>query len=46
MYLEKVYDTVDRDAMWEVLKLYGNGGRLLREVMSLYVGSKACVSKE
>ena len=41
--LEKVYDRVDRDAMWNVLRLYGIGGRLLRGVKSLYVGSKACV---
>ena len=31
------------DAMWNVLRLYGIGGRLLRGVKSLYVGSKACV---
>ena len=41
--LEKAYDRVDRDAMWNVLRLYGIGGRLLRRVKSLYVGSKACV---
>ena len=41
--MEKGYDRVDRDAMWIVLRLYGIGGRLLRGVMSLYVGSKACV---
>ena len=29
--------------MWNVLQLYGIGGRLLRGVKSLYVGSKACV---
>ena len=40
--LEKTYDRVDRDAMWNVLRLYGIGGRLLRGVKSLYVGSKAC----
>ena len=40
---EKAYDRVDRDAMWNVLRLYGIGGRLLRGVKSLYVGSKACV---
>ena len=40
--LEKAYDRVDRDAMWNVLRLYGTGGRLLRGVKSLYVGSKAC----
>ena len=41
--LEKVYDRVDRDAMWNILRLYGIGGRLLRGVKSLYVGSKARV---
>ena len=41
--LEKAYDRVDRDAMWNVLRLYRIGGRLLRGVKSLYVGSKACV---
>ena len=34
---------VDRDAVWNVLRLYGIGGRLLQGVMSFYVGSKACV---
>ena len=29
---------VDRDAMWNVLRLNGIGGRLLRGVKSLYVG--------
>ena len=38
--LEKGYD---RDAMWNVLRLNGIGGRLLRGVKSLYVGSKAYV---
>ena len=41
--LEKAYDRVDRNAMWNVLRLYGIGGRLLRGVKSFYVGSKACV---
>ena len=41
--LEKAYDRVDRDAMWNVLRLYGIGNRLLRGVKSLYVGSKACI---
>ena len=27
--LEKAYDRVDRDAMWNVLRLNGIGGRLL-----------------
>ena len=29
--------------MWNVLRLYGISGRLLRGVKSLYVSSKACV---
>ena len=41
--LEKAYDKVDRDAMWNVLRLYGIGGILLQGVKSLYVGSKSCV---
>ena len=41
--LEKAYDRVDRDAVRNVLRLNGIGGRLLRGVKSLYVGSKACV---
>ena len=27
--LEKAYDRADRDAMWNILRLYGIGGRLL-----------------
>ena len=38
-----MYDRVDRDAMWNALRLNGIGGRLLRGVKSLYVGSKASV---
>ena len=40
---KKVYDRVDREAMWDVLQLYGVGGKLLRAVKSFYIGSKACV---
>ena len=40
---EKVYDRIDRKAMWKVLRIYGIGGRLLRAVKSLYAGSRACV---
>ena len=43
MDLEKAYDRVDRDAMWNVLRLYGVGGKLLQAVKSLYVDSKVCV---
>ena len=41
--LEKAYDRVDRKALWNVLRIYGVGGRLLRAVKSMYESSKACV---
>ena len=41
--LEKAYDRVDREAMWDVLRIYGMGERLLQVVKSMYAGSKACV---
>mgnify|MGYP000675205646 CR=1 FL=1 len=43
MDLEKAYDRVDRDALWQVLRLYGVGDKLLKAVQSLYVDSKVCV---
>ena len=30
--IEKAYDRVDREAMWNVLRLYGVGGKLLKAV--------------
>ncbi len=32
MDLENVYDKVDWLALWEVLKIYGVGGKLLSEI--------------
>ncbi len=29
MDLEKAYDKVDRQALWDVLKIYGVGGQLM-----------------
>ena len=46
MDLEKAYDRVDRDALWQVLRLYGVGGKLLKTVQSFYVNSRACVRIE
>ena len=43
MDLEKAYDRVDRDALWQVLRLYGVGGNLLKAVQSLYEDSRAWV---
>jgi len=43
MDLEKAYDKIDRKAMWQVLQVYGVGGKLLRAVKGFYKESKACV---
>ena len=41
MDLEKSYDTIDRHIMWQMLRVYGVGGKLLKEVQSFYVDSRA-----
>ena len=43
MDLEKAYDRIDRVALWQVLRMYGVGGKLLKGVQSFYVNSRACV---
>ena len=41
--LEKAYDRVPRDKLWECLREYGLDGELLQAVRSLYKLSSACV---
>ena len=41
--LEKAYDRVDRDAIWQVMRIYGIGGRVLKGIMSFYDEGRACV---
>ena len=36
MDLEKAYDTIDRHGMWQMLKVYGVGRKLLTAVQFLY----------
>ena len=43
MDLEKAYDRIDREALWQVLGIYGVGGCVLRGIQSFYEGSTACV---
>ena len=43
MDLEKAYDSIDRHGMWQMLTVYGVGGKLLKAVQSFYVDSRACV---
>ena len=37
MDLEKPHDTLDRQGMWQMLRVYGVGGKLLKAVQSFYV---------
>ena len=39
MDLEKAYDTIDRHGMWQMLRVYGVGSKLLKAVHSFYVDS-------
>ena len=41
--LEKVYDRVNREALCQVLRMYGAGGKLLSENKSIYADNLACV---
>ena len=43
MDLEKAYDAIDRHGMWQMLRVYAVGGKLLKAVQSFYVASRACV---
>ena len=41
--LEKAFDRVDRELLWQVLERYGVRGRLKEAMESLYLQSEACV---
>ena len=43
MDLEKAYDTISRHGMWQMLKVYGIKGKLLKAVQSFHVDSRAFV---
>ena len=43
MDLVKAYYTIDRHGMWQMLKVYEVGGKLLKAVQSFYIESTACV---
>ncbi len=42
MDLEKAYERVDREALWNVLKIYGVGGQLLKGIQAFYREANAC----
>ena len=37
MDFQKVYDTIDQHGMWQMLRMYGVGGKLLKAVQNFYV---------
>ena len=43
MDLEKAYDTIDRHGMWQMLRVYGVEGKLLKAVKGFYINSRAYV---
>ena len=43
MDLEKAYDRVKRAALWQVLRIYDEGGKLLSGIKIMYVNSEAYV---
>ena len=46
MDLEKAYDNIDRHGMWQMLRVYGVGGKLLKAGQSFYVDSRACLGRK
>ena len=43
MVLEKAYDRVDRETLWQVLRMYDVSGKLLNGIKSVYVANLDCV---
>ena len=43
MNLETAHDTIDRYGMWQMQRVYGVGGKLLKAVESFFTDSRACV---
>ena len=43
MDLEKAYVTTDLHGKWQMLRVHGVGGKLLKSVQSFYIDSRACV---
>ncbi len=41
--LEEAYGTIDRKALWDVLRVYGMGGKLLNGVQAFYKEAKVCI---
>ena len=43
IYRENAYDTIHLHGMWQMLRVYRVGGKLMKAVQCFYVDSRACV---
>ena len=43
MDLKKVYDRVNKKALWQALRINDVGGKLFNGIKSVYVNSLACI---
>ncbi len=43
MDLEKAYDRVNWSALWDISKIYGEGGKLLSAIKSFYEDASVCI---
>ena len=43
MHWQQAYDRIKREALWQVLMIYGINGRLLNGIKSVYVDNEARV---
>ena len=41
--LEKACDTIERQGVWQMQRVYGAGGKRLKSVQSFYDDSKKCI---
>ena len=41
--VQRIYDWVNREALWQVLRMYDVGDKPLNRIKSKYVDSSACV---
>ena len=41
--LEKPFDRVNKEALWQVLRMYDGDGKLLSIIKNMYVDSLVCV---
>ncbi len=46
MNFEKAYDMVDREALWNVLNIYGVGGQLSEGIKEFHREASVCVKGE